>query len=364
MLKTIAQSRNLQSAEVDRLINIQTAFTGKEARRSGLTDGTAYKNELLEKFNIYGRRQKKISGTDYARVPASELDIRNKSRIAVINLSGVISSGSDSEQPYLGKILGASTAVKNLQRAAASKSIKAIVLRIDSPGGSATASDEIWQAIRAAAKKKPVIASVSDYGASGGYYIAMAADTIIVNPNSLVGSIGIYAGKFNVAGLYEKLGLKSESVGKGDNAGLFSLMQPWTKREKEVIKRLIKDFYDNFLEKTAQARNLSVGQVDLLGRGRVWTGSEAVQNHLCDASGYFYSALKIAKERAAIPGDESVRLIYYPREKSLLNQVLSGISIRVFYNKEINNPALQAIRFLRKIQNRPMAILPYRISWN
>ena len=365
LVTTISRDRDMPKNTVERLINTESGFTGKEAARKGLIDRCLYKSDLAAKFNINGRKPIKIKGSDYARVALSSLEIRTQSRIAVINLTGVISSGSDSEQPYFGKILGATTAVKNLRRAAASKLIKAIILRIDSPGGSATASDEIWQAIRSAAKKKPVIASVSDYGASGGYYIAMAADTIINAPNSLVGSIGIYAGKFNVAGLYDKLGLKHETVSRGENAGLFSLMQPWTRQEKAIIEKLIKDFYDQFLEKTARARNLSPEQVEPLARGRVWTGEEAVQNHLCDKNGYFYDAVQIAKERASVPTDESVRLVYYPREKSLLSQVLGSIHARIGWkNYGVESALFEVIPVLQKLQNRPLALLPYRLSWD
>jgi len=365
LVQTLAESRHLSKQKVQKIINDQSGFSGREALKAGLVDGLLYTSFLRRKFNIGQGKVHKISGADYAQVPVSSLKIRNKSRIAVINCNGVITSGDDSQQPYFGKMLGAHTVISNLKRVSASKFIKAIILRIDSPGGSATASDQIWQAIQEAKKHKPVIASVSDYGASGGYYIAMAADTIVVTPNSLVGSIGIFAGKFNVAGLYKKLGLKYENVGMGKNAHLFSIMQPWSKNEKSIMSRLIKEFYLDFVTKTARARELSFAQVDSLGQGHIWSGAQAVKNGLSDTSGFFYSAVALAKKMASIPQSESVRLVYYPRKKSLLGQILNDLSAKIFQNDFIN--ATQSERFLntlRRLQNRPLALLPFKINWN
>jgi len=218
--------------------------------------------------------------------------------------------------------MGSRTVIKNIEKAVKSKSIKAIILRIDSPGGSATASEAIWHAIQNAREKKPVIASVADYGASGGYYISMAADTMLTTPNSLVGSIGIYAGKFNIMGLYDKLEIKTETVSAGKNGGLFSLTKPWSKSERQIMERMIADFYKDFVEKTAQARNMTFDEVDKLAQGHVWTGTEAVENGLFDGTGYFYSAVDAAVQMAKIDSSESVRLVYYPQEKSMFDELL------------------------------------------
>jgi protease-4 len=179
-----------------------------------------------------------------------------------------------------------------------------------------------------------------------------------------VGSIGIYAGKFNAAKLYDKLGLKNEFEGRGQNSGLFSVLKPWTEQEKDIIHRIIKNFYVNFVEKTANARKLSYDQVDKLGRGRVYTGSAAASNKLCDAEGYFYTAVQAAKQMAGIDPDESVRLIYYPKEKSLLSQILNEFSAKItFLNKLNEYQAIQMVNFIEELQNRPLALLPFRISW-
>ncbi len=359
VVETITLSRNLERTQIEELINSVSGFTGREALELGLVDRTGYLSDFENEFSQTTKKPTRLSGTDYSRVPASSLNIRNKSRIAVINCVGVIAAGRDRDDPYFGKIMGTGTIVKDIQKAAKSKSIKAIILRIDSPGGSATASEAIWQAIKKASKHKPVIASVSDYGASGGYYIAMAADTMLVTPNSLVGSIGIYAGKFNLSGLYDKLGLQNETIKAGRNAGLFSMMQPWTDSERAIIQKLIGDFYQDFVQKTADSRSMTFDQVDALAQGHVWSGNDAVKRNLFDGTGYFYTAVELATQMAEIDSTESVRLVYYPREKSLLNELSSILSI-YSYQK---NPLIALEEYLGQIQNRPLALLPFMIHW-
>ncbi len=359
IVQTISKSRHLSESEVEHLINDRSGFTGREALKAKLIDRTGYLPDFIQTLSSNSKKPVRLAAAEYAGVPASSLKIRNKSRIAVINCVGVIAGGSDTNDPYFGKIMGSETVIKNLEKAAKSKFIKAIILRIDSPGGSATASEAIWHAIRKATKKKPVIASVSDYGASGGYYISMAADTMFTAPNSLVGSIGIFAGKFSFKELYNKLDLKNETIQNGKNAGLFSVMQPWSKSERQIIDRLIADFYHDFVQKTAEARHLTFEQVDGLARGHVWTGQEAVENHLFDSPGYFYTAVHAAMKMAKIDSSESVRLIYYPKEKSMLDELFNTFSILSFNTNPLDK--LQGV--LQRIQNKPMALLPFVIKW-
>lgn len=359
VVQTIAESRNFPIEHVEELINNISGFSGREALKYGLVDRTGYISDFENEFSKNNEKAVNLKGTEYARVPASSLGIRNKSRIAVINCVGVIAAGSERDDPYFGKIMGAQTLSNNLQKAAKSKSTKAIILRIDSPGGSATASEAIWQAIKKASEHKPVIASVSDYGASGGYYIAMAADTMLVTPNSMVGSIGIYAGKFNLSGLYDKLDLKNETIKAGQNAALFSTMQPWTKSERNIMQKLIADFYKDFVQKTADARGLSFEQVDNLAQGHVWTGTEATERGLFDETGYFYSAVEMARNMAGIDSSESVRLVYYPREKSLFNEISSAFSLLA--NQK--NPLEATEDYFSQIQNKPLTLLPFTIRW-
>ncbi|WP_456407983.1 signal peptide peptidase SppA [Caldithrix abyssi] len=364
VVQTISESRNIPAEKVEYLINRVSGFSGKEALEYGLVDDLAYYSDLKTLLKKRQKRIKKLSATTYSRVSISSLKIRNKSRVAVINCVGTIYSGSESDNPWLGKLLGAKTIIDNIQRAAKSKSIKAIILRIDSPGGSLLPSAAIWRAIMEAKKKKPVIATISDLGASGGYFIAMAADTIVANPNSLVGSIGIFAGKFNFTGTYDKLGLNVEAVQKGENADLFSIVSPWSKQELAIIQKIIKQSYRDFVQKVARARKMSFDEAEKLARGRVWTGEQAFSLGLIDTVGTFYTALKIAKQRAGIPEAESVRLVYYPKQKSFLNEILSNIETLAGLKEQNLLKGLQnAERIFTQWQNKPLALLPFRIEF-
>jgi len=363
IINTIAGQRGLSAAKVEQFINEQTGFTGKQAKEAGLLDSTLFFNDLPSLFKS-GEEPSAISAVDYAQISPTSLKIRNKSRIAVIHCSGTISGGYDSEDYFLGTLAGARSLVSNLQKAARSKLVKAIIFRIDSPGGSAAASEVIWDAVRKARRKKPLIVSISDYGASGGYYIAMEGDSIIAEPTSLVGSIGIFAGKFNIKELYAKLNLNNESLSRGKNARLFSIMQPWTPSEKLLVHRMLRSFYDDFVQKVAAARHLPLKKTYEIAEGRVWSGQRAAKIGLIDSPGHFYDAVKAAKKLARIPEEESVRLVYYPRKKSLLTDFLSAIKTRVEIMRELKtNHMWKLAEYLQRIQNKPLALMPFRLEW-
>ncbi|HID40023.1 MAG TPA: signal peptide peptidase SppA [Calditrichaeota bacterium] len=363
IITTISTQRRLSASEVERLINEQTGFTGKQAQQAGLIDSTLFFTDLPTLFKTE-EEPSPISAEDYAQIPPASLKIRNKSRIAVVHCSGTISAGYDSEDYFLGTLAGARSLVSNLQKAARSKLIKAIIFRIDSPGGSAAASEVIWHAVRKARQKKPVIVSISDYGASGGYYVAMEGDSVIAEPTSLVGSIGIFAGKFNIKELYKKLDLNNESLSRGKNARLFSIMQPWTPSEKQLIHRILRSFYDDFVRKVATARRLSLKKAYEIAEGRVWSGKRATKIGLIDSPGHFYDAVKAAKKLANIPEEESVRLVYYPRKKSLLTDFLSAIETRFKMMRDLKLNHIQKLaEYLQHIQNKPLALMPFRLEW-
>lgn len=364
IVATIASNRNISKETVIHFINQQTGFTGQEAYAAGLVDSLAFKTDVVNLFNINGEEPNYLNAVDYALVPASSLDIRNQSRIAVVYCEGTITGGSNSEDYLLGKLAGASTLIANLRSAAASRLNKAIILRINSPGGSASASEKIWDAVRRAADQKPLVVSFSDYGASGGYYMAVDADSVIAEPASLIGSIGIFAGKFNMRGLYNKLDLKNESLQRGKNAGLFSVMQPWTSSEKAIIERLITQFYDDFLLKVSSGRQIPLANAQEIAGGRIWTGKEGVKNGLVDATGHFYDAVEATKILAGIDSSESVRLVYYPREKSFLSEILSSIEAGINSILNIGHSQIKFfIQNIEQLQNKPMALLPFRIEW-
>ncbi len=364
IITTISRARNLKPEQVEQIINHLTGLSGKEALKLGLVDRLAYYSQITQNLKKQNKYIRRVSAKNYAQLPISSLKIRNKSRLAVINCNGIIYSGSESELPFLGKILGAQTIIKDIQRAARSHSIKGILLRIDSPGGSSLPSAAIYHAILEAKKKKPVIATIADLGASGGYYIAMAADTIVANPNSLVGSIGVFAGKFNFKETYQKLGLNVDAVQQGNHADLFSALTPWTKEEKMIIHKIINNFYKDFVQKVANARHKTFNQIEQVARGHVWTGAQAQQIGLIDTLGNFYQALKILKQKAGIPADESVRLVYYPKEKSLMNEIFSTIKMTLFNSHSNFLKQLQKIeKLLDQWQNKPLALLPFQLQF-
>jgi protease-4 len=358
IIKNISENRSISIDKVRDLINNQTGFTGKEALEIGLVDGLKYVQEIPLLFTSDSTHLDKVYGSSYSQFPISSLGIRNSSKIAVIHVTGTIAGGNDVDDPILGKIAGSRTIISNIKKAARSLSTKAIILRIDSPGGSALSSDLIWKAVKDAAEKKPVLASISDYGASGGYYIAMGADSIVNDPLSLIGSIGIFAGKFSTEGLYDKLGLVTERINRGKNASLFSTNSIWSDSERKVMQRLIDSYYKDFVTKVAESRNMSFEETDLVSQGRVWSGVQGVVNGLANSAGSFYSAIDIAKEMANISADESVRLSYYPKQKDLFTELynLSNINFKNFFSvsEDLN---------ITKFQNQPMALMPFIIKW-
>jgi protease-4 len=269
-----------------------------------------------------------------------------------------MTGGEDGSDPVFGKTMGANRVIRDINRAAESRSIKAIILRINSPGGSSLAADEMWNAIANAQKEKPVVASISDVGASGGYYIALGADTIIAQNLSLIGSIGVFAGKFSLKNLYEKIELNNVYMKRGKNAGIFSLNSKFTDSERKVVQGMISDFYYKFVTKVAESRNRSYDEIDNIARGRVWSGLKGIDINLIDMIGGLDEAIEIAKDMANIEDETSVRLIYYPKSRSFFNQLFSRF---IIYSKLITNPVGQLEEFLQDIQIKPLLLMPFTI---
>jgi protease-4 len=248
--------------------------------------------------------------------PAS-LGLNRGQRIAVIYAVGLISSGQSSYDSPQGQVAGSDTLVEYLRKARADRSIKAIVLRIDSPGGSAIASDVIWREVQLTRGVKPVIASMSDVAASGGYYIAMPASAIVAQPATLTGSIGVVMIKFVIDGTLKKLGLNMEHVQEGRYADLYSPVRRFSPDERARVEEQMQATYDAFVEKAAAGRNTTPEKIDEIARGRVWTGRQAKQLGLVDELGGLERALALAKERAGIAQDAGVEIVVYPPHKSI-----------------------------------------------
>ena len=316
LVRGIAEARKKSEDEVRALID-QGPFLPVDALRLGLIDEVAYEDEL-DDLNDDLRGAEFVVAEDYAQVPWSTVGVTRRSKVAVINAVGVINSGSSGFDPLNGAVVGADSLVEYIREARADRSIRAIVLRVDSPGGSSTASDVIWRELSISRENsRPLIVSMSDLAASGGYYIALAGDAIVAQPGTLTGSIGVYTGKFVTAGSLQKLGANIESVSRGKQAEMYSSDRRFSPAERKKITESMQSVYDQFVERTAAARHLSPEKVDEVAQGRVWTGEQARQLGLVDELGGLYTAIGLAKQRAHIAADEEVELVIYPPRRSM-----------------------------------------------
>jgi protease-4 len=234
----------------------------------------------------------------------------NRPRIALIPVIGNITGGRSRQDPFgFSQSAGAETVVRALKQAEEDSSIEAIVLRIDSGGGDTLASELMYRAVLEARKKKPVIASMGDVAASGGYYVAMGADTVFAQPTTVTGSIGVFFIKPAVAGLASKLGIRNETLKRGERAGMLGLFEPWSVADRAAAQKWVDGFYDTFISEVARCRKLSKEQVDAVARGRVWAGQDALSRGLVDRPGGLAEAIALAREKAQIPVGESVDLV-------------------------------------------------------
>jgi protease-4 len=250
-----------------------------------------------------------------------------KPKIAVIYAVGPIVGGKGGGGMFGGNSVGSTTMVEAIQQANKDETVKAIVLRVDSPGGSALASDLMWHELKRC--KKPVIASMGDVAASGGYYISMGANKIFAEPGTLTGSIGVLGGKIVLGGLFEWGGVKTETLARGKNSGAFSSNTMFSKSEKESIRVLMQDIYDQFLDKTLagrQAAGVKMTKEKLLklAGGRIWTGRQAKESGLVDELGTLDDAIAEAKIQGKFGKDVEPELLILPEQPSFLDRLIEG----------------------------------------
>jgi protease-4 len=325
LVRAIADARQKKEDEVRALID-QGPFQPVDALRVGLIDDIAYEDELDDMVAEL-RGAEFIDAEDYAAVSWEKTGVRRQSKIAVINATGVINSGSSGFDPVNGAVIGSDSLVEYIRAARADRSIKAIVLRVDSPGGSSTASDVIWRELSISRENnRPVIVSMSDLAASGGYYIALGGDAIVAQPGTLTGSIGVYTGKFVTTGTLDKLGANIEATSSGKHAEIYSPDRRFTPEERKKIEESMQNVYDQFIERTAAARHMTPEKVDEVAQGRVWTGEQAKQLGLVDELGGLYKAIDLAKQRARISADEEVDLVVYPPHRSFYEVLADQLS--------------------------------------
>ncbi len=323
LLSDISDSRDISFETLKNISDSSLVGLGKQALTYRMIDGVKYYDEVLdivrEKLKINeGASVNFVSYNKYRKSYKTHKSSSNK--IAVIVASGEIHDGKGDNET-----IGSESFAKELRKAADNDRIKAIVLRINSPGGSALASDVMWREVRNASAKKPIIASMSDVAASGGYYMAMGCDTIVAEENTITGSIGVFSMVFNTKGfLNEKLGITTDKVKTGKYSDIYSMTKSLDKYEKAFLQNITEEAYNSFITKAASGRNMEVSELEQLASGRIWTGTEAVENGLVDMIGNLDDAIDIAAQKAGISDDYALR--YYPEQKSALEELISGLT--------------------------------------
>ncbi len=305
-----ARASRWTPAEVRALID-DPPMTARAAEERGLVDGLVRQGELEDALEELGGT---TSLRDYAG--GVRRGWQRGPRVAIIHLQGTIMDGHSSSGGLGGSSIGDRTAVEYLEQVREDDDVAAVVVRVDSPGG----SDVIWREVARTDEVKPVIASMSSYAASGGYYIAMGARHVVAEPATLTGSIGVYGGKFALAGLYERFGLSTWSIERGALAGMNSLTDPWTEAERAAVQARMQEFYKNFVTRAAESRGVSYEALDSVARGRVWTGAQGVNNGLVDELGGLEVAVRRAAEEAGLEGEYGRMIL--PRQSTLFEALL------------------------------------------
>lgn len=331
----VAQARHLEPAAVDALAD-RAPLLRDDAVDSQLIDRIGFRDEAYARIAVLaGAEDISAESADaddapprlylsrYAHATAERPGLatpgipgrKPKPALAVVTVDGPIVSGHGGPQgvPFGNRSVGGDTIAAALREAAADDEVAAIVLRVDSPGGSVTGSETIWRAVAKARESgKPVVASMGAVAASGGYYISMGADAIVANPGTITGSIGVVTGKLIARDLKERLGVGSDTVRTNANADAWSINAPFTDEQRAQVEAEADLFYDDFLARVAEGRKLSTEAVDTVARGRVWTGADALGHGLVDELGGLRTAVRKAKELAGLDPDAEVRTLNYP----------------------------------------------------
>ncbi len=320
----LQKDRGFSEERVNELME-HALFTPKEAVAAGMFDGLKYWDEIKDQFKPEGEDQLAVvSHERYADEDPEDLDLKGDKTIAIVHAQGNIGGRENGVNPLLGLMMGHESIVRELNRAANDDDVAAIVLRVDSGGGESLGSDLMGHAVHMVSQKKPVIVSMVDVAASGGYMMAYRAPLIMANPMTVTGSIGSISAKFDMSGWYEKIGVTTDHVSKGPNALMWSDDQPFTEEEFERFNENHWTDFRNWMNDVAAFRDIATTDIDSLCMGRVWTGRQAMGNKLVDELGGQYEAVLLAKKEAGIAVNESVTLWHLPESKDLIESVLGG----------------------------------------
>jgi protease-4 len=333
--------KHFTAEQVKKLID-EGPYTARAALKAGLIDRVAYGADFRKQLKKQLQADTLKIAKDYGKKKSEDVDLSNpfailkllappktrsskNPKIALIYAVGVITSGKSEEGLLGAETIGSTTMIQAIRQAEEDDTVKAIVLRVDSPGGSALASDLIWNELKRS--KKPIVASMSDVAASGGYYISMAAKKIYADPGTLTGSIGVVGGKIALGGTFNKVGIKTEVISRGANAGILSTDKPFTESEKKAMTALMKDVYDQFLDKALEGRKkagkkMTRDELVNLAGGRVWTGRQAKENGLIDELGNLEDALAAARAMTDLPADKEPELLVLPKSRGFLDALI------------------------------------------
>lgn len=323
LVDTIAASRKKTPEQVRAIID-EGPFLAAEAVKHGLVDAAKFEDEMFDEVKEKLKQDKlsKLSHRDYSRVPAASAGMSKGTRVALLAGQGEIYRGgaADGFSEETDMIISAPYA-KVLREVAEDASVKGVILRIDSPGGDAIASEEILHEIRKLSKKKPMVISMSDTAASGGYYMAMTGDPVVAYPYTVTGSIGVVFGKLNLKGLYDKIGIRTETIKRGKNADIDSAYKPLDPASRAKLKAGVEATYDTFLARVAEGRKKKREEIEPYAEGRVWLGTAAKQHGLVDELGGLDKAIELLRPKLKLDPKERVELVLYPKRKSIFEQV-------------------------------------------
>ena len=360
MIADITASRSISADDVNRFVNEGMVFgEPSDIVQLGLIDGLKYRNEMtvfLEEQ--FGENSKSVSLKQMKSVPSADKFSMNK--VAVLYAVGDIDSGAEGE-------MNSEDIVKELNRLADNDDVKAVVLRVNSPGGSAFGSEQMWFAAKQLRARKPLIVSMSDYAASGGYYMSCIADTIVAQPTTLTGSIGIFGMFPNFAGVTDKLGVNFSTVKTNELSDFGNTMRPMTDSERVILQNYINRGYELFISRCAEGRNTSNDEIKHVAEGRVWTGADALSLGLVDVLGGLDEAIAIAATKAGLTDNYAVA--EYPKQKDALTQLLEDLtgeelSTRLLQWQIRKNPEFSTLNSQLSILNMQgaQAIMPYRVE--
>lgn len=358
IVEDIASSRNISTDQVNQFIDNGMMFSEvNDIVTLGFVDSAMYRNEMTVLLKERFSKDFKIVTTKQMKnAPSTEKFSMNK--VAVLYATGEIDSGSEGE-------MNSEDIIKELNKLASDDNVKAVVLRVNSPGGSAFGSEQMWFAAKQLRDKKPLIVSMSDYAASGGYYMSCIADTIVAQPTTLTGSIGIFGMYPNFTGVTDKLGVNFCTVKTNDLSDLGNTMRPMTDSERAIIQNHVNRGYELFISRCAEGRNTSNDEIKLVAEGRVWSGTDALSLSLVDVLGGLDEAIAIAAAKAELTDNYTVT--EYPKQKDALTQLLEDLTGESLTSTILKSKLEQETYFFnqyRQILNMQgtQAIMPYRIE--